>query len=303
MIRNRWCSMYILKLGWICGTVLIIIGWDPTVLIEFLEWGNNRENKSAVEILYNPYHTQWPNVSLLRVGWRVKFRFGRVLFWVRFWDRDGKGLGADITAFLSSDEGRYGEVIYWYAQDLKNGNHIWGLTDWASWSKDEKNRGVMSRVAGLLMEKGTECKLGLNRNFATGHKCHSDWANNWELSPTTWCLLGCSDRGYFWGLDIRVKTQVRLSQGFLPHSLTFYAFHKHPHKFLHFIPLHIPSNLHSNLPFLAHLPTVYPLVPVNRPTYHWHTSRQALNNRTPPTIRTHQPPGDSRPLPVNTSLL
>ncbi|KAI3675005.1 hypothetical protein L1987_84585 [Smallanthus sonchifolius] len=239
-----------------------------TDLIDILEWGNNREIKSALEILYNPYHTHWLNVSFLRVGWRGNFQFWRELLWVRFWDRDGKGLGADLAAFLSSDESRYGEVgtnvvvwggvymgwaryswkilakvlwrgvsgynfghpgliwwrrdlnyshhkmqrlypimdlmmtmslynweeLNWYFQDLKNGNHTWGLIGWASWPKDEKNRGGMSRVAGLQMEKWTDCKLDLTIYIATGHKCHSDRASHNEPTPMAWCFLGCSDR-------------------------------------------------------------------------------------------------------------
>ncbi|KAI3823035.1 hypothetical protein L1987_04460 [Smallanthus sonchifolius] len=162
----------------------------------------------------------------MRVGGRDYFWVGCESLWVRYWGRDGKGWGANLATFLSSDESRYGEVgsnvIFW-----GGGYKGWARYCWISLTKVHwkgvwrykfghhyliwwkvtmdscRNYHSDCRVAHMMALGWTDCKLGLAWCNAQGDKWLVDWST--YNDPALW--------GSFWGLDIRAKAKVNLSQG------------------------------------------------------------------------------------------
>ncbi|KAI3786259.1 hypothetical protein L1987_39816 [Smallanthus sonchifolius] len=136
MNNISWCLICSLLFGWICGTRANRKEWEPTVLNDLLDPRNNRENKNAMKILYNSHHTHW-NFIFLRVGWGDILGIGREKLWARSWDRDGKGLGANHAAFLSSDESRNGEVgtnvVAWGGGYMVCARYAWKITATRLW--------------------------------------------------------------------------------------------------------------------------------------------------------------------------
>ncbi|KAI3711503.1 hypothetical protein L1987_70040 [Smallanthus sonchifolius] len=132
-------------------------------------------------------------------GGRDYFWVGCESLWVRYWGRDGKGWGANLANFLSSDESRYGEVgsnvIFW-----GGGYKGWARYCWISLTKVHW-KGVWSYKFVhhyLIWWKVTmdSCR-NYHSDCRVAHMMALGWYNWMALF---WCFHILQNGNCFWGL-------------------------------------------------------------------------------------------------------
>ncbi|KAI3777939.1 hypothetical protein L1987_47742 [Smallanthus sonchifolius] len=148
---------------------------------------------------------------------------GRDKVWVRFWDRDGKGLGADLASFLSSVESRFGEVgtnvVAWGVGYMGWARYSWKLPAIGLWKGGWGYRnGPSSHIDGggnpsitkikckrsILISAEEFLAVGLGWMAGGTISRRPKWTEGWlcfcilgsynEPIPMARCNLWCSER-------------------------------------------------------------------------------------------------------------